>query len=453
VTSRRDAFYAERDRRTRQYGGIDDALERPILIMVGPDIAGTRAGQIASLALVNLAVRVHRRVGLVIPDAPLHTRSLVPADDFRTAVIRTAYAINPVVDLYLDADIETKSFEVSVGLGAQTSGRPDLYLDWHGGLGRLAATPIAVPALDPRSVFGAATAAVLGAAGLFRLVHGQPIHPARFNPIELAADADAGTSDHTGPIDVGTILVAGAGAVTTALLYWARELGTRGTWDIVDADIATLHNTNRCMTMTAAHAGWPEGEPTTQPEAKALSAARAVAGNPHVEWYDQWQPEHEARHDLVLPLANGRNVRTLITQRGEPLLLHATTSGNWTAELHRHIPDRDDCPSCRIPEISVPQFTCSTGPAVPEQPDSPDAALPFLSAGAGLQLAAALTNLSSSGWIEGQVNHWQLDLTLTGQPLRSLRHRARDGCQHVQPRHVRDAFHATDPRRWDHLGR
>ena len=223
MTSRRDAFYAERDRRTRQYGGTDNALERPVLIVVGSDIAGTRAGQIASLALVNMAVRVHRRVGLVIPDAPLRTRSLVPADDFRTAVIRTAYAINPVLDLYLDADIETKSFEVSVGLGAQTSGKLDLYLDWHGGLGTLATTPIAVPALDPQSVFGAATAAVLGAAGLFRLVHGQPIRPARINPIELAADADAGTGDYTGPIDVGTILVAGAGAVTTALLYWARE--------------------------------------------------------------------------------------------------------------------------------------------------------------------------------------------------------------------------------------
>ena len=205
--------------------------------------------------------------------------------------------------------------------------------------------------------------------------------------------------------------------------------------------------------MTAADAGWPEGDPTTFPEAKAVSAARAVAGSPHVDWYDQWQPEHEARHDLVLPLANGRDVRTLITQRGESLLLHATTSGNWTAELHRHIADRDDCPSCRIPSnISVPQFTCSTGAAVPEQPDSPDAALPFLSAGSGLLLAAALTSLPSSAWIAGQVNHWQLDLTLTGQLLRSLRHRVREGCQHVQPRHVRDAFHASEPRRWDHLG-
>jgi hypothetical protein len=45
VTSRRDAFYIERDRRTRQYGGTDDALERPVLIVVGTDAARTAPGR------------------------------------------------------------------------------------------------------------------------------------------------------------------------------------------------------------------------------------------------------------------------------------------------------------------------------------------------------------------------------------------------------------------------
>jgi len=85
VPSRRAAFYAERDRRTLQYGSENDALERPVLIMVGPDVAYTRAGQVAALALVNMAARVHRRIGLSIPAAPLTARSLVPAHDPRTA--------------------------------------------------------------------------------------------------------------------------------------------------------------------------------------------------------------------------------------------------------------------------------------------------------------------------------------------------------------------------------
>ena len=146
--------------------------------------------------------------------------------------------------------------------------------------------------------------------------------------------------------------------------------------------------------MTAAHAGWPDGEPRGTSLAKAVAAAQAIEAGHHTQWYDQWQPDHDVRYDLVLPLANDRGVRALMTQRGEPLLLHATTSANWTAELHRHSPDRDDCPACRIPDTAQPKMACANGPAIPEQPSSPDAALPFLSAGAGLLLAAALADLT-----------------------------------------------------------
>jgi hypothetical protein len=453
VTSRRDAFYAERDRRTRQYGGTEDALERPILIIVDPEVAAARAGQIATLALVNMAARVHRRITLIIPEAPLIARSLVPATNLRTAAIGTARAITPVLDLHLEPNIEGCAFVARVGLGRELPDELDVYLDWHGGLGVLATSPIPEPARDPDSMFGAAAAAVLGSAALFRLAHGQAVHPARLNPLDLTAGTGAGTRDHRGPIDVGDVLVVGAGAVATALLYWARELGTSGGWDVVDGDIAKLHNTNRCLTMTAADAGWPNGEPTTTPMAKATTAARAIGALAHPQWYDHWQPHHETRHDLVLPLANGRDVRTLIAQRGEPLLLHATTSPNWTAELHRHRPDRDDCPACRIPDAARPQLTCSTGPGVPEEPDSPDAALPFLSAGAGLLLAAVLADLPATAVLDHRVNHWQLDLTLTGQLLRPLRHPPRDGCRHQQTRRVRQAFQSIEPRRWDHLDR
>lgn len=453
MTSRRDAFYAERDRRTRQYGGTDDALERPILIIVDPTVAAIRSGQIATLALVNMAARVHRRIALVTPKAPLIARGLVPATDLQTAAIRTARAINPVLDLYLEPNIEGSPFVARVGLGKELPGDLDVYLDWHGGLGVLATSPIPEPAYDPDSVFGAATAAVLGSAALFRLAHGQAVHPARLNPLDLAAGAEAGTRDNRGPIDVGDVLVVGAGAVATALLYWVRELGTSGGWDIVDGDIAKLHNTNRCLTMSAADAGWPNGEPTTTPMAKATTAARAIGARANLQWYDLWQPHHQTRHDLILPLANGRDVRTLIAQRGEPLLLHATTSPNWTAELHRHLPDHDDCPACRIPDTARPLMTCSTGPSVPEEPDSPDAALPFLSAAAGLLLAAALADLPAAAALEHGINHWQLDLTLTGQLLRLLRHPPRDSCRHQQTRHVRQAFQSIQPRRWDDLDR
>lgn len=446
MTSIRDRFYAERDRRTRQYGGHDDALEQPVHLIVGPDVADTRSGQIATLALVNLIVRAHRRLLVHLPNGPLRASSLVPADDLQTAVTRTALAINPVLDLTTGPGTP-----IRVGLGRDVPAGLDVYLGWVGGRGTMSTTPLPAGETDPQSVFGAATAAVLGAAAVFRIAHDQPVRTTRFNPIELAADDHAGIRDHRTPIDVGDVLTVGAGAVAAALMYWLRELGVVGSWDIVDRDVVALHNTNRCMTMTAADAGWPHGEPTDAPMSKAVAVSRAIGGRPHPAWYDQWQPSHPRRHDLVLPLANDRGVRRLIAQRGEPLLLHATTSASWTAELHRHLPDRDDCIDCRLPDTTAPRLQCATGPTDPNNNSSPDAALPFLSAAAGLLLAAALATLPDGPATAGRYNHWHLDLTLATPLVRPHQHQSRPACREQPPAPVRAQVSESDPRRWDRL--
>jgi hypothetical protein len=414
---------------------------------VGRDVAATRAGQIATLALVNLVSRAHRRLVAEIPSAPLRARSLVPADDFQTAAIRTARAINPVIDL--TASISTP---IRIGLGQNVPGGLDLYLGWLGGRGTVSTTSLTTSDSDPESVFGAATAAVLGAAAVFRLAHDQPARTARFNPIELGADHAAGLRDHRTPVDAGDVLAVGAGAVTAALVYWLRELGIAGgTWDFLDGDEVKLHNTNRCMTITAAAAGWPNGQPTMAPGNKAAAVAWVINGRPHPIWYDQWQLDRHGRHDLVLPLANERGVRRLIAYRGEPLLMHATTSPNWTAELHRHLPDRDDCIDCRLPDTTAPRMQCSTGPTDVTDSTSPDAALPFLSAGAGLMLAAALATLPDGPAMTGRFNHWQFDLTLAIPLVRPHQHQLRQACREQPSAALRSLISESEPRRWDYL--
>jgi hypothetical protein len=341
---------------------------------------------------------------------------------------------------------------LSIGLGRNVPDGLDVYLGWSGGRGDLARKPMAGCAWDPHSVFGAATAAVLGAAAIFRLAHGQPVRAARFNPIELAADGAAGIRDHAGPIDVGTVLVIGAGAVASGLAYWVRELDVVGEpWDFVDGDTVELHNTNRCLTMTAAHAGWIDGVLSGEPVSKSEATAWAVEGRGHPRWYEQWLPDHQARHDLVLCLANEHGVRPFVAQRGEPLLLHATTSANWTAELHRHLSSRDDCPACRLPDSHTAQPACATGPVNPIKRGSPDAALPFLSAAAGLLLAAALADLPHGVVCQGPRNHWQLDLTFDELLIQSNQWPWSDACPHQQPRSIRRVIQRQSARRWDNL--
>ena len=52
-------------------------------------------------------------------------------------------------------------------------------------------------------------------------------------------------------------------------------------------DLSKLHNTNRCMAMTAADAGWPGGMPGGQERYKAVVAAALIGATPYPDWYDK----------------------------------------------------------------------------------------------------------------------------------------------------------------------
>ena len=147
----------------------------------------------------------------------------------------------------------------------------------------------------------------------------------------------------------------GAGAVGVGLCFWLMYMGVVGAWEIVDHDIVELHNTNRSLGFTATDAGWPD----LGAQPKARVAAKLIGATPRIMTYAQWS-YLGGRPDLILPLANGEGVRHAIGQRAEPILLHASTSRDMTAELHRHIPGRDQCISCRFPSQGVPEFECST---------------------------------------------------------------------------------------------
>jgi hypothetical protein len=306
-----------------------------------------------------------------------------------------------------------------------------------------------VPIADAQAtVLGAGLAACLADAALFGHERRRAA-PRRVSLWDFSDGSDAAPGpDQVSPIDVGDVFLVGAGAVCSALCYWLAELGVNGRWSIADGDSAELHNTNRSLGLLAADAGWPD----TNPVNKAIAAARLIGAEPFPGWYHEWLETHgNARPDLVLPLANDYGARHAIGQRGDNLLLHATTSRNWTSELHRHIAGRDDCIDCRIPTEAQPRFTCSSGPALPKTTTaSPDAALPFLSAAAGLLLAAGLVRLQHGTLQAGPHNHWRLHLELAQRTWQQSRHRCREGCAQVLDPLTRQAVNAGT--RWAALG-
>jgi ThiF family len=438
-------FYTERDRRTVEYGIDPKLLETQVAVMVSEEAAASRPGQVATLALVNMLARIHRSIALVVPRSPLVARPLVPGHDLPDVLLATTTAINPFIRI---EPVNRPPHDAPcVGLGAGLPAGLATYVGAEGGTATLADAPQPISATDP-SILGAGLGACLAAADLLGLVtNGRAPHRRRVSMWRFSEGDAAGTGPEViGPVDVGDVLVVGAGAVGSCLLYWLREIGVVGSWDVVDGDVVELHNTNRSLGFLAADAGWPSGDPAP----KAERAAELIGATPHVQWYEQWfENNPTSRPDLVLPLANDHGVRHFIGQRGEPILLSATTSPHWTAALHRQIPGRDDCMDCRFPDATTPKFECATSPVQTNEDQSIDAALPFLSATAGLLLAGGLLHLQSAAIGDGDPNQWTLWLRTAHRSWQMSRRTCGAGCQSALPMDaIRDLNRG---RRWGQL--
>ncbi len=89
------AFYAARDQRSVQLGAREDALRRPVILVVGADAATSKQGQAAVLALANMLARVHRELRFAVPPVPRTASGLIAASDLAGSIRETVLAIDP----------------------------------------------------------------------------------------------------------------------------------------------------------------------------------------------------------------------------------------------------------------------------------------------------------------------------------------------------------------------
>ena len=439
----RDRFYAERDRRTKAYNVATERLDSPVRINVGADAASSPVGQALALSLINMVCRIHRRVELLLPDSDLLVVPLVPGRTLAEAGEALAVAIDPFIDL---ASSRESAPTLAIGDVAGT-----YWLGANGYIGHLCDAPTLITG-HPASLLGAGMAACLGSAALLLAVTGAPV---RTRSVSVWGFDNQpvlpGPAEELGPIAVGErVVLVGAGAVGSAILYWLRLLGVTGAWTVVDGDIVKLHNTNRSMGMLAADAGWGNGVPGGPVANKSKIGAALIGASPVVGWYDEWVTKPGPRPDLLIPAGGERNIRQNLGLLGLPLMLQGATSPDWQVQLHRHGPG-DSCPACRFPEEPTAGMACSTGPLPfdldsDDEDESTDAALPFLSAAAGLLVVAALTQLEH-GYLAQPVNqHGLLFGTGTQVDWWNTIARCRPGCTHRLSRGIRRQLNAG--RRW-----
>ena len=437
----REEFERDFHSRTLSYLGEFAADPRAVVVAVG-ESAHSEPGHALLAALANLLARAHRRL-IFVGDLyqPLLCRDPLGASTLHEVTVERALSINPFIAVDRANQIPSENVLISIGIDYAA----ELRIGANGWCALFGASATVDPGRT--SLLGAALAAPLAAAVAFHRQLGTSGLPdGSYSLWESGKQSTAQGPPFPGSIDIGRVLQAGAGAVGGALDYWISVIGAEGSWTIADGDTVDVTNLNRQMLFTAADAGFPDGAARN----KAEAAASAI-GAAHAEpcWVDEVPPIGETLYDLILPLANEYGARVFLQSRAEPLLLHATTTPNWSATVHRHIAGRDDCIVCRLPADDDPAFVCSTA-EIKTGDKAADASLPFLSAAAGALLLAEIVRLQLGQLADRASNYAVLDLAEPAPLARSyLWPTCRDGCKVPVPAAARVALNHTT--RWGHL--
>lgn len=414
-----EAFYRERDNRTAlEAGDLELYANRPVEIHIDPSASASPTVQRITLLAANLMARWARRVRVVVPDVPLHpdlVRSgavslwermeleMRSADPFGLFIRDKPGTVgghpHGAAPLRLFVGPWRKLPEVGLS--------PDDYVvhasSWTA-LGRRGNTRPWRSEMEATAP-AAALAAALGVADVFKRAVWHP----RQDWMGSVAWCTWSQGLSTAPpetveiralpvpkeFDLGRVLLAGVGAIGSALLYILAMQPLRGHLTLLDQDRVETSNLNRSPVFTALDAILEALK--TDVGARYLEGSgvdvRAVVGT----WHERGAEVASLPFDVWISLTNEGGAWAAVPLQLPPVVLHGTTTSGWGFGLGRHIPRVEDCTFCRLPRPAAEfRGPCAEGEIQTPRNPTARASLPFLSAAAAALVAAEMAKLGSA---------------------------------------------------------
>jgi hypothetical protein len=424
-----DEFYRDRDNRTTlEVEHLTRYATHPVEILIDPHTAHVPYVQQIALLACNLTARWARRVRVCAPNVSLagqlvrdghallvdrissEMRDADPFGNFTFTELRCL--VETVEDktplrLFIGSWVDTRDVYPQIH-------QEDYFVDaaaWttYGKRGG----GILVERAGEATAAAAALAASLGVTDLFKRAVGH----ARAEWLPNFAwctwsnklshlNSEAKGSRHAtqplrvlplpGELDLGRMLLAGVGAIGSALIYMADFMPLSGQLTLLDRDLIEASNLNRSPLFTVMHA--------LEPTEKTL-AAREYLASRSVEvsaitgtWNEQGARLAEESFDLWISLTNEDGAWAMVPFQLPPVVLHGTTTSGWGFSAGRHIPRFEDCTLCRMPRPTVEfRGPCAEGEVAKAETGPPvRASLPFLSAASAALVLAEMLKLCVS---------------------------------------------------------
>ena len=260
---------------------------------------------------------------------------------------------------------------------------------------------------DELNPFGAAFAVVAAASRLTQDMEATSIEPVLVDTYTWSTDlASSGAAIVTPHFDLGELWCIGVGSVGSCALFFLSVATRAFQAVLVDRDVVKIENVRRSALFTSQD-GLDE-EPKVKVAERWLSEVGVQRIEPHFAWLDEiqerWLGRGPGTPDILISAANERSVRPHIENGFPPLQVYGTTGRNWQSTLFRHIPLKDACSLC-VPgteTVQMPALCATAPPALPDDADGDDVALPFLSYAAGLMTAAEIAKVTLTGKAVGR---------------------------------------------------
>jgi hypothetical protein len=397
------------------------------LVEIHVDTCETSQLAVQQMALLacNLTARWARRVRVVMPtDVVLDER--LRRDDYSTLgqrIIAEMRGADPFGDFRLvfpaeaprDAGTESP-LRLMIGswlepLEAMTKISTDDYIVSAGGwsaFGRRGAGLTSGVASLPVTTPAAGLAASLGAADLFKRAVGHPRE--QWMPDfawclwthRLTRQIPDYIEEHhvSGDVDFGRTLLAGVGAIGSALVYLLDMMRLQGQLTLLDRDRVELSNLNRSPLFDVSHV--LAGDLKTAVSARFLERHNLELNLINGTWHEHAAQITNEPYDVWTSFTNEDGAWAEVPFQLPPVVLHGTTTSGWGFSAGRHIPRREDCTLCRMPRPAAEfRGPCAEGEIETVEASAPvRASLPFLSAASASLVLAELVKLSSRSSIQ-----------------------------------------------------
>jgi len=280
---------------------------------------------------------------------------------------------------------------------------------WADGYGWIAGVGYDFPDAQPNHTedepnpVGAAFAACLGVAEAFRRALGsistesKSVWYSLYDFKKAETPAQLKSPRYVPEFDFGQIHQVGCGAVASSLDFLIAFTQWRATVYLIDYDQVNITDCNRCLPFYAHDALLKKDKIQACSDALKPSRTSQIKFKGDYGDFIARKGFLTTAPDIILCLANERNVWATIQNNLPPIVLHATTTPNWGVNLGRHIPKREWCIMCRFSTEIDTSFQPVCGEVELKKTNSQktvQGVLPFLSATAAVLVLAEMAKMA-----------------------------------------------------------